>query len=1422
MSNAQDHAEAAGLARAADTWVPETAREWHAWLALEEQTTLKVYVEKPDLLIADHRRERDTTRDYEGRELLELLQNANDQAAEMQQPGRVLFELSPDGLIVANTGRVFSTGGVKSLQTSHLSPKRRQRKRLIGSKGLGFRAVLNWTKTPIVASGALRLAYSMRYTADAQKRLFSANSELARKVREEEAAENALVMPLLPLPLYTEDGALASRLDGDVQRRMFDRCQVLLEDAYDTAVAMPFSSSDHYKAVVRQMAELRPEILLFAEYLKELCFRRSDEEPVTWTRGGDGATPSVTANGKLLGRWRVRRRKAPLPVGVTGSCQNDTQDYEVVVAVPVDSPGKVAPLFSYFPTDVLLPLPVVCHATLELEQNRKHIQENRDDNVFVLGELAKLIAETAEIEATSAAGDIWAGLRPLKPLSDYPGELERVRFAERLLAEAGLRAIVPTFAGAYVRPAAARIVPGADPSWLPIDMFPEVVPASAGFGDTFLETLGVTHMKVEEVKCRIVARTSLTIEQRVALIAGLLGDWRLAGAYTPTLLLDSKGRSLAPDAKVFLAPTTGGVPLLPDWADVRFLDETMRTKLADRLGTGDSRELQHKLSGFGLLEYSLATVVQALVAGASRAQAAGQPNGMFYPDLLLTIFALFDSYKEPSKRPEYPVREARLRLPRQDGGETEADQLYLGSGYGTQGEIVQSLYGGWAREKLVDNSRLPHMTDDATAQRDFLLWVGVAAWPRTIKLSWPEPGYLHHALASITYPAMFGEQRVSAPESATRAFCTDVRGVDGLNGILEGAEPAAIVAWLARDDRSLSWGREDSAHATLQAFPNGVYNARTFRGALPSYIRWKVETTSWLQGAEGQKCQPKECVIGERTAEGLFPRPVLPDQGTLNRYGLQYSEVFEGWRRAGVIPSLAYLKLDEVYSILLNLPQRSPDGKLARTLYEWLLESADTAFGGHGPNRSAFLARGMMWARHGSQSAYYPTAELRYVDAEGLPAELLQRLKVVDLPKHASVEKVTRLFGVKAVDRDAMKQRVIVRELAAGSREANATFQAAKPYLHKLRVSQNARFTQELAFRELRLEVCSMLRAELSYEGQIGEVSIPVWGWMIVDSTLLVRADPARPISISESILAEVLGEALASVFRVADGGQFARVLSCPETDRLELLRLLGCESVPEDIAALKTTYDASRPNTDAKARFPVAPPDKRDGDGPSKPLTPEAGEPTPSATPDEPGQQVPPQVVSQQHTQAPPPTHVKLRITGGTPGGGWSSGHRVTDADFCEKKAVEFEEADTPPRFPLRVSHTQGYDGPECDILSFASEFDRTAFVNQEVRDLGLVIRFIEVKGRSDRAAIIELKGNEYDAAEKYGPRYCLYRLYEHTSGEYHLAILADPLSDKDALQPVVHVSPERAKSTQRFTLLGGATRTATQPAAPTSASGQ
>lgn len=100
-----------------------------------------VYLRDSNIILEDFRREREKIEEYNGRQLLEMLQNADDESITKKE--KVCFiKLSENRLIIANNGRKFSEGGIESLMYTSLSPKANEQNK-VGHKGLGFRSVLS-------------------------------------------------------------------------------------------------------------------------------------------------------------------------------------------------------------------------------------------------------------------------------------------------------------------------------------------------------------------------------------------------------------------------------------------------------------------------------------------------------------------------------------------------------------------------------------------------------------------------------------------------------------------------------------------------------------------------------------------------------------------------------------------------------------------------------------------------------------------------------------------------------------------------------------------------------------------------------------------------------------------------------------------------------------------------------------------------------------------------------------------------------------------------------------------------------------------------------------------------------------------------------------------------------------------------------
>lgn len=1381
---------------------------WAAWLTEQEKATKEAYKRKPAFLIADFNRERANMRDYQGREILELLQNANDAGAEAGEPSRIVIELSQQGLIVGNTGRTFSPDGITSLENSNLSPKRFRRRRMIGNKGLGFRAVLNWSLSPIILSGELALVFDRKYAEEMVRQMMTDSMELSHLVQEEEKAIGQLPVPVLTFPAFCESGDLTNIIKSTNTLDILHRCQKLRDCGIDTVIGMPFNQPEAYSIAKSQIAELTPEFLLFVRYIQQVSVIQPDTSEVRWTSKADDDTIRINSCERWA-EYQVYKQAGVIPHDVRTNTSDSEQEYELIVAVPTQVKKEPSILYSFFPTEVNLPQGVLCHATLDLEQNRKHPQQGKE-NTFVLSQLAIFLAEVAEQRARSGSIHPWSGIDLLIPHATYSSDLRRVHFDERIIEAARSRAIVPTLSGITVYPHQARLIDADDVNWLPIELFPNVVATRDGDDISFVKKLDVPKLTPEEFKNIIVESDRLSIEKRADLIAGMVRYRLPENTHTPSLLLDTAGEFIPEDSRVFIQSTDSKPLTLPKWADVRFLHLELRQALASRLDLRDTRQFYQKLNSFRLVEYSLDSLASSLVAANNR-RVKESPHlaEQFDRELLQLLFELFPYDQPEEKRPKFPA-EASVRLPTQSTNWTDARKVYFGRGYTISGPIVQDLFRG-APEKLVVEPTGLQLTEDVSKLAVFLQWIGVAQWPRYNEETNVNREFVSYTLDALTYPVQFDDRIYHDSQQVPLPSISNARSVDSLGRILQTGDPFAIVAWLAMDERAIGWQRSGTEHGRLRCQPPHVQYLRVYSGVVPSYIGWTLQNTAWLPSTNHILLRPCDCMIGDRNIERLFPGPLMPSPDLLEQYGLPLSAFRLGLQHAGVGLGLSTLSSEDIYKLLLELPGQSPDGHLARAFYRWLLDVDYTALRSGGANQVEFFKQGKMWGCYQDTQGYYPVSTLCHADTEDIPTALLRSLKTVDLPRRVGSQKVERLFGIQPVNKENIQIQLLHSQLDVGSTQANEDFNATKPYLFALRQSQSTRTQDLLRLKNLKLEICSQLTASIVYEMvQFDHEYLP-YEWLILNDTIYVRSNPSEDVSITNPLLADTIGSALASLFGLTDGGNFTLLLTCDPSARRFLVQRRNGEGTDEEITKAIEAFAIH----DSKETFLLNIPSKSDSsdheqkliqtDSPSRTMQ----EGDDKLIDQQPEDQAPTRLNIEEHNAVVCPSRhpIRLRIQRSTTSDTitWSHRKNLVDWQFCEKKAMEFELASDPPRFPVSVAKITGYAAPGCDIISFESETDRHNFIASEQKEASLIVRFIEVKGRAHERATIDLKGNELSAAERYGERYFLYRLFEASKEEFILAVLQNPLRAQEAVKRSIEVSLERARSTQQFVLKGG-----------------
>ena len=670
----------------------------------------------------------------------------------------------------------------------------------------------------------------------------------------------------------------------------------------------------------------------------------------------------------------------------------------------------------------------------------------------------------------------------------------------------------------------------------------------------------------------------------------------------------------------------------------------------------------------------------------------------------------------------------------------------------------------------------------------------------------PDSRFRDHVIASLVFPLPMNDVVIADAGHINEVHFSEAKTIDGLDELLAKGDPAAVLSWLAHDGRGLKWKFPSIEHGKFGNRPHRASTVRYFSGPIPSYVRWRLQSTAWLPLRLGRLARPQDCVA--ETAGGLedlLPVPSRPDPEKLARYDLPPVLIRDAFDRAGVIPGFSQLEPEQLYSLLLELPQREGEqkGRWARSVYRAILDHFDASDVAGSPARNRFLRTGQMWARSLNGEQYFPVNQLWHVDSEDIPSALLKDLNVVSLPKRSGSQKVAALFGVRSVERSQITRKIQDFQLVVGADRFADEIERLKPLLLLLRRTKTQ---SSKLFRSLRVQICISIAGEMEFQGHRSSLELCPWDWILDDETqtAYVQSDPSEPDPLRSDLMADAVGQIFAAVFRIERGDEFARLIGCKAKDRTKILRrLVGEEKLPE-LAEIERNYAEATAGEVHELQVPpealqppifVQPPHTN---------TPGSAVQDAAEQPKN-GPSQPPQIDPQPHAVIPGTVGIDCRVTRKQSVGPrtFSGTRRVTDWVFCEYKAVEFEEA--AERFPLRVSAVTGWKAPGVDVISFATAEDRSRFVAAENKDDTQIIRLIEVKGTSSGNTRIDLRGNELAAAQRNRGRYYLYSVFDKHDDTYEMAILRDPLGDAKGVRSVIEINLELADGTEEYRITGG-----------------
>jgi len=1027
----------------------------------------EVYKITPDRIISDYRKEKREIDGYKGRQILELIQNADD-ASEIAEKKSVYVKITKDYLSISNNGEAFTREGIKSLLYSDLSPKA-QLQNKIGNKGTGFRSVLSWSEEIYIKSKELSVGFSAKFAEEFLEELMETEQGVKNYI--EEKKENESSIAVLVVPKWMENISCIEGFDTTITLK-------LLQDAHED--------------ILSQLNNIDCETLLFLKNIEELTIQFLDRTVKIIKKVN---TPNYVEillledDVQILKKcWNLKKK--------LGSFNG--KNYEIAIAYTDKLDDNKKTLYSYFKTDVAFPFPAIIHGTFNLDASRNHLLKNNSENIYLIEQLGDLLIETSLEMAKSKIPD-YGPLLLLCFHGEFSKEVEEMGFEKEMIKKIRRAKIFPSINGKYIsfndHPKFYQ-VPFSD--ILPKQVFPELLvftdkPEINQLLNTISEGKKL-YYKYEEFcdKLNKIAN-KLKPKEKVEIIKYMLKiygrELKAKGVKVPQLIIDTEGEIVKNNEIVFIKPKKNeALKTPPAFTNIKFLNDYMYRLLKTELQLETPRELVNALSSFGIREYAFENVANRIISRLSKR--ANSNSVAVKNDIIKTVKWFYSVYKDLDDKIK-GSKQKDLYLINRQGNVCKAQDLFLGEDYGNN--VCENLLGTILPENyLIAVEDLGTENENKEQLSEFLCWLGVNKFPQITEKEVEgkdKKGYIEFIKESLKFPLIIGDCVFNSLDEFNYQYKNSVikvAHIELLEAILEKVPTLYILDWLIEDKKLrsiLEKGNEENNKSTAGFRFGYKENLRYLQGdKLPAFILWKLMNSNWIE-VGNERVSPKKCCLSRYSGISLSPFIEYPN---LNEYVSKIKErklknkkkeIYEEILiKAGVASDFSELDENTIYAILKALPQQDPEGKKAKAIYRYIVQNAEIdEWNIDKRTFEDFISYGMVFATVNNEKKYLPVSQVYYLDDKTVCRAVVESFPLLDLDKRKGKEKVERILGVKPFKKgDFELIDTPVEHLL--NKEMRREFKSYLPYMYCYRYDKDFKFNELKKLKKLEITLCTSIK----------------------------------------------------------------------------------------------------------------------------------------------------------------------------------------------------------------------------------------------------------------------------------------------------------------------------------------------------------
>ena len=995
----------------------------------EEYIETQVREQERDALKGEINIEQRDVKGYHGREILELLQNADDAYQRSIDSGEkpdceleVTISYIDGILTVSNTGTCFDKEGIKSIVQGNNSTKTGK---YIGCKGTGFRSVLNWASEVRIHSGCFNVVFSKKIA----EKIFD-------KIRDKPQIQKQLSKnPNLYIPMLS----VPSNIDG-CGRNDVTKIEIVIDS---DKVNDDFSVSKQLNCI-----DLR--ILLFLPNISKINVITENSYIVYSRTIVRGTLDKVSLQKIVDGNVTINESFYLFNKTIEKAIKQDNEqkDIRLAIAVPVDySEFKPGNLYTYFPLmNTKSPFNCVLHATYDLGENRNTIYNSNINKMVFQAQLGFLIETANKLVCNNLHDIAYRILVPVDFITNgkkFSAPFAAFGLEKDFFEQLEKQNILLTVNGVNISMKdQPRLITGSFPDVFVGEAFAKILCQLSAAGEALIQVItqwfgkDIWISETELLECINKVSHKWNISQQVEVFIW----WnKISRSSLPKLLKTQKNKWLSYNDECYFLIGDFGVEAIPDWVRVPALRRDYQRELFMQSKTITEVEEYRKKYNEPQISRAICNslvfpIVQFKYRDRSNIIPTVNSAVDTYDKAVEFVKWLWKNYRQEQNwtPPERADGSISYKFPcTEDNNCINSVQCYFGADYSNP--LADKLFG----DRLYPFPPcfiFSVSENDCEEFKEFIRKFGVKEYPKITKQRvTPKKAFDNEYREAI-------KKSGGAGDSPYIYITYELPYIEDLETILSQLSTNEIVEWVIKDKNLYSNLSSPfySPDATIVYHGSRQQNPRLYNGVIRNYILEVFNETKW--GMVGEKrYSPREILQNYNARNNNKFADVVPVIGEeylkdiAVKINESYELVYDVFMKFNFCSRVTDLCSEDFYGLMLKLPsmdfQTSSD--LSKTIYRIIEQPSFNKTYGDSANKTRFSYDGQVLVKYHGKLQFYPAKEAYLPSSKMI---LRNSFYVVDKGQRTNNENFVRLFGCKEYNREYKINKNSISVSAANNR----------------------------------------------------------------------------------------------------------------------------------------------------------------------------------------------------------------------------------------------------------------------------------------------------------------------------------------------------------------------------------------------------